>query len=817
MFTIRPVGCGVLLVALLSHLGGFRLCAGDAGAQGVPAIAEREIAARAGLVEQAREAIAEGRQAEAAGRTGQALEMFSTAHQSLPRAPMTEAIRREAALAFAETGTREAARLAQEGNKDEAAALLDRVLDENMAPGHRPARVLRDRLGDAVRFTPARTPDHARRVGLVTEALLEAESLLLHGRYDDAGEAYDRALLWDPYNVAARHGQEDVERHRRRYFEQAHNHTRARMLRQVDELWETANPEIFNSRAAGVEENLGEEDEIEARNRALALERKMQRLVIPRVNIEGVTVREAVEYLVTQSRGLDTEVPPGQPRGVDMVVQLSEDDGPVAQQVLSKEISLKLDNVPLDAALGYVAQQAGLKVEVQSFAVVLLLPSQASTALFTKTYVVPPDFISSVPADAGAAGGDPFAMTEPGDGGFALERLTAQQFLEQAGVTFPEGAFVRFDARTSTLSMRNNLTNHKLVEDMIQLARGTLAPQVSIEARMMSVTQRNLEELGFDWLLGAFGITSGVLGAGGTGDLTVGGLAPFPLTNPVTGGPVGSNAVTASLRSGDQAISGNALEKLLDVVNTGDLAESRLPAPGALSLAGVLTEPNFQVMIRAINQQKGLDSLTAPVATTRSGLPAKVEIIREFIYPTEYDPPELPSDVGIQANDGAPAGFPVTPATPSAFDTKSLGTVMEVEPVVSADGTVVEVTIDLMHREFLGFVNYGSPITTASVDELGQPLSTVVTENRILQPIFETRQIKTTVSVYDGQTLVLGGLTGESVESVEDKIPLLGDAPLLGRFFKSRAEERTRTMFIIFLTVRTIDPGGNPLNEGLEN
>src|SRR5678815_1788136 len=94
-----------------------------------------------------------------------------------------------------------------------------------------------------------------------------------------------------------------------------------------------------------------------------------------------------------------------------------------------------------------------------------------------------------------------------------------------------------------------------------------------------------------------------------------------------------------------------------------------------------MTDPSFQLVIRALNQKKGVDLLSAPRVTTKSGQRAVIEIIREFRYPTEFDPPQIP-----QTFNGTGGGsFPVTPTTPTAFETRNTGVTLEVEPVIGPD------------------------------------------------------------------------------------------------------------------------------------
>ena len=72
-------------------------------------------------------------------------------------------------------------------------------------------------------------------------------------------------------------------------------------------------------------------------------------------------------------------------------------------------------------------------------------------------------------------------------------------------------------------------------------------------------------------------------------------------------------------------------------------ARARL-APGIFGLGGVFTDPQFQVVIRALNQKKGVDLLSAPRVTTKSGQRAVIEIVREFRYPTQFQPPQIPQN-----------------------------------------------------------------------------------------------------------------------------------------------------------------------------
>src|SRR5213079_751767 len=361
----------------------------------------------------------------------------------------------------------------------------------------------------------------------------------------------------------------------------------------------------------------------------------------------------------------------------------------------------------------------------------------------------------------------------------------------------------------------NTQDNLDMVDALVDQANASQPKQVEIESKFIEVTQNNLKELGFDWLLGPFKVgNKGAFGSGGTaGTGPAVSSANFPFVDPVTGNPIGQNPVTAGNRSGNIAISTNALDALLfPSVGTSAVA------PGIFGLAGVFTNPQFQVVIRALNQKKGVDLLSAPKVTTKSGQRAVIEIVREFRYPVTFTPPQVPSITGGTGGTGTVSIEVVTPTTPNTFETRNTGVTLEVEPVVGPDGVTIDLNLVPQVVEFEGFINYGSPIFGVNPNLIsGSTVPTVLlTQNVINQPVFSTRKVTTSVSVWDGQTVVLGGLMREDVQKTEDKVPIIGDVPLLGRLFRTNVDQHIKRNLVIFVTARLITPGGLPVNPGEE-
>jgi Flp pilus assembly secretin CpaC len=76
------------------------------------------------------------------------------------------------------------------------------------------------------------------------------------------------------------------------------------------------------------------------------------------------------------------------------------------------------------------------------------------------------------------------------------------------------------------------------------------------------------------------------------------------------------------------------------------------------------------------------------------------------------------------------------------------------------------------------------------------------------QPFFHVRTLMSSVSVYPGATIVMGGLITEQRKAMDDKIPFLGDLPFIGRLFRSHSEQTNKRNLLIFVTTRLVDVRG---------
>ena len=129
-----------------------------------------------------------------------------------------------------------------------------------------------------------------------------------------------------------------------------------------------------------------------------------------------------------------------------------------------------------------------------------------------------------------------------------------------------------------------------------------------------------------------------------------------------------------------------------------------------------------------------------------------------------------------------------------------VGPVLDVLPVVLSDGYTINLTLIPSLTEFSGYD------TAPAIPGVG--ISSVVQVPTIL-PRFTVRQVITTVNIWDNQTVVLGGLISSTVQSSKDKVPMLGDLPLVGRLFQSQTKISAKKNLMIFVTATIVDPAGN--------
>jgi general secretion pathway protein D len=210
----------------------------------------------------------------------------------------------------------------------------------------------------------------------------------------------------------------------------------------------------------------------------------------------------------------------------------------------------------------------------------------------------------------------------------------------------------------------------------------------------------------------------------------------------------------------------------------------------------------FAAVLQLLQNAIGRDLVAAPRVTLADGKQSKIVISRRMFYPTAYDSPVVPNN-----DQGVGAGF-ILPGTPSSFLARDIGTTLEVKGESTSLPKAVDLDFtNLMVEDFEGFVDYGVIIAAAPLDPT-TTYNTTVGSAPYLVPIFSKKALQSRVRLLDGETVGMGGLISDSVQLVDDKVPLLGDIPIMGRLFRSEASQKIKSNLVIFCTLRIINPDG---------
>jgi general secretion pathway protein D len=201
----------------------------------------------------------------------------------------------------------------------------------------------------------------------------------------------------------------------------------------------------------------------------------------------------------------------------------------------------------------------------------------------------------------------------------------------------------------------------------------------------------------------------------------------------------------------------------------------------AFVLGGAIASQNLSVAIRLLESFGDVRVLSSPKVSVLNNQTALLRVTRDIVYFTI-----TPSTTPVTVTGGV-GGIVVPPAFTTTPNVAAEGFMMSVLPQISDAETVV-----LNVR----------PTIRRRVDDATDPNPALTTPNLI--PVFETREFDSMLRIQSGQTAVLGGLMQDSVENVEDTIPLINRIPFFGKLFAQERKVTRKTELVIFLRATVI-------------
>jgi len=632
----------------------------------------------------------------------------------------------------------------------------------------------------------------------VQELLVKGRARYLYGDYAGALDAYREILQYQPNNAESKAFQVRIRQVLSENSGQWNrNVTKGKLLELLDESWKL--PEVYNREVGPTTVNLALDPILD----------KMRSITFPELNLRDLPFDKAIAQLAAASQSYDKEN-----KGVNMFVIDPDRKNP--------SVNMTLRNVTLEKAIELVTKQVNFTYTINA-GIVEIRPDSGSNDLETEFFPLSSAAetkmtgIGTGAAPAAGAAPSPFGGATAGAGATDVNPRNEgiKNFLTRSGVSFEvTGAVLNYDG--TTLIVTQNRKNLERIRNILR--RYSDIKQVHIESKFIEVSESSLNELS----------TNLRLSKSVNGVETIRAQTNLRSINDVFGSSVVSNPGTIAVAGGTAVTNVNGTLTTVTVPGSTTPINNTPPKFPSGNFGGA--EPNFggatkwngavgsyngligtigsydlSIFLKAIEQSSGSDLMSAPSLTVLDGKTAIIKIAQLLRYPQSYG--DTQSNVGSTGGGqqgGGSAGVTITAGTPQDFTVQEVGVTLEVTPTVGADDSIA-LNLKPKVTEFEGFVEYGGTSVAISGN------TTVTIPSGFFQPIFTTREVSTDVTVFDGATVVIGGLTREEVKTVNDKVPVLGDIPLIGAAFRSSGKSTSKKNLTVFVTANLVSPGGATL------
>jgi type IV pilus assembly protein PilQ len=312
------------------------------------------------------------------------------------------------------------------------------------------------------------------------------------------------------------------------------------------------------------------------------------------------------------------------------------------------------------------------------------------------------------------------------------------------------GGRLQVDVRSNAIVITERPSRFNEIQAIIdRLDRPT--DQVMIESKFVEVTRRDARNLGINWAaLNGYEISAG------------------PLQREY------SNESSLSRSDQRRRTSGSTFDlnegiSLVENDLTDNLTDS-LQSEGRIDTA-LFNADQFAVILSALENNNEVELVSNPTVVTMNNTLAQINIGEEFPIP-EYRYNEERGTFEV-----------------AGFDYKPIGILLNVTPQVNSAGFInLAIRPEISSRT--GEVNFGGAGGAAI-------------------PIVTTRRTESTVTIKSGYTLAIGGLMETQTGKTENKVPFLGDIPVLGRAFRSNTDTVDGRNLIIFITAKVLNPDGS--------
>ncbi len=753
----------------------------------------------------------------------------------------------------------------------EAAAMYEPckdIMDKEIARYEDAKRAMEFRTGAAVESV---LPEYADNQNEIQIALQKARAFYKIGRWSDVIEQCRFVYTLDPYNTAA------IDMERRATLKLVEAGKKRKDLAAEAALnevsWSLVPPVLLSASDAGSED--GGNAPIQKLDPAQNLRSKLNTIKFTKLVFDQTPLNEVIQYLRERSKELDPAH-----EGVNFVLRFNDasagagtsgegegeegeeesgegEEGGEGESVFPTVTfylgadddgdedgggEAPVDSISLEKVIEAICQSAGIHYRVEEYAVVIAPENVPLDDNVIQTFKVDKDVIDSM--EGSIAEGE--EVSEDGE-----ERSPIEIYLKRLGITFNKGAKAVYDVRTNNLIVSNTPEMLARVNDAVKDLAVSNNPQVQIQVKFMEISQKDLEELGFEYFVSR--PTTYSMDSLNWREEKVGQGETILYNTPVyiyshtledakegidfLYSPTKQNAETlvphhtkgptaVTYNKGSSATqkwyiaefpdqtTGHDRHSMTYGANSDGMVRNAMLNPVAFGGEDSLTTINdkvfnwsritdqghqYEASLHALDQADSADTLTCPRVTTMVGEEATLKMVTTKIYPTEW------TEASLDEADGTSVFTPSTPDVQRDSEGQvDEGIALTVTPqLIGKD--MIDMEMNPMILDFAGWVDYSYQIV---LDGEEWP-------NTLKMPIIEVRSIETKVICHDQTTVVLGGIMKDKVSMVDDQYPILGDLPIVGRLFQSKGKGSAKTNLLIFLTASLVSPDGSFVNQYL--
>ena len=649
----------------------------------------------------------------------------------------------------------------------------------------------RDSVIQQSAFTVSRlVPDKEAQEYQIQVLLEQARRLTALKDYSTALVKYNEILLIDPYNSDATQGRRGIARRISLSGKQRYVNTHRRAVAEVE--WKYALPII--PEASGNADNMVTTAVVKPEVlRASFIQPKLERIKIRELAIDNKPISVAVNYLQEQSRNNDTDKDAAT-RGVNIIyigdvrnINESSEDRKKREEARAKKLEearkkKEADKKNADAeSEDEEAEENSGDDEYANEPRVTLVADRERTLLEAltllcqsakpKLHMQIDDYaVVLTPEDVTLS--NMLLRSYPVTISGSLEKEIPEEIAKSikdvlmakadSKALFPNGEKFHYNPDTKRVSVTNTRENHRIIQKLLEeyfSPKDTALVQVQI--KLVDVNQNDLDELAFNWQM--------AVNAGQQRQNENGKLSRKFITEE-------SNPLLRYYNAAGSPVGADINGSLLSWVWQNE--------KGTRVVASMF----------AMNQADSSDVLMSPRVTVKSGVEATINLIEVHHFPeSEWN------DIDVPMTDTAK--FYAT-SQPDLEDEQELGVPFKIKPTVS--GNLISAELNIQFKTLAGWNEYDTRI----FDEEGN----VEDGNYYRMPIFNDPKIHTYVTAKNGETIIAGGIVSDHTTTINDKIPILGDIPFIGRLFQSKGSKSTKRNLLVFVTFRLVKPDGSPVD-----